>query len=322
MQPLQFEPIIKRARWGGRRLHTILHKSLGPEADYAESWEIADHGDDQSRVIDGPRAGRSLPDLDTSENQAVFGRHAGLQQFPLLVKFLDANDRLSVQVHPDDTLARRFDPKENGKTEAWVVIDAQPGSRLFAGLQPGVDEPRLRAALAENRLEDCLHSISVQAGDAVFVPAGTVHAIGEGIVLAEIQQSSDLTFRLYDWGRMGSDGQPRPLHVEQSMQCTDFETGPVEAVQPVPVGEEAGLSEELVRCDYFVIRRHTLRSTLQFAQDDSFHVLMTLAGLARLRAGEFTLDLQPGQSVLLPAARDETSIEPVDECVLLDSFLP
>ncbi|REJ73765.1 MAG: mannose-6-phosphate isomerase [Planctomycetota bacterium] len=322
MQPLQFEPIIKRARWGGRRLHNVLNKTLGPESDYAESWEIADHGVDQSRVTDGPLASRTLHELVMHENSALLGRHAGLQQFPLLVKLLDARDRLSVQVHPDDALARRFDPTENGKTEAWVVIDAEPGSRLYVGLRPGVDAAQVRAALSENRLEECLHSLPVRSGDAVFVPAGTVHAIGEGIMLAEVQQSSDLTFRLYDWGRMGSDGRPRPLHIEQAMQCIDFQRGPTCVVQPTVISEDPGLSEELVRCDHFVIRRHTLKRTFSFADDERFHVLIVLNGSVRLRSGDTALDVSLGQTVLLPAERDECVVEPNDSCVLLDAFLP
>ena len=321
MQPLQFRPIIKRARWGGRRLETSLGKELGPHSDYAESWEIADLGEDQSRVLCGPRAAAALHDLVRDQNAALFGRHAGRRQFPLLIKFIDAHDRLSVQVHPDDAQAGAFAEGENGKTEAWVVVESAPESQLYVGLKEDVDESRLNSALASGALEECLHSFTVQPGDAVFVPAGTVHAIGEGILLAEIQQSSDLTFRLHDWGRLGVDGKPRMLHVEEALRCIDFERGPVNAVAPVPVGSE-GTGEELVRCERFVIRRHTSQSETPIPGDDRFHIVMMLEGSAELRAGSASTLLQRGRTVLLPAARDAASLTPADECVFLDVFLP
>ncbi len=322
MQPLVFEPILKRIRWGGRRLGTVLGKQLGEAADYAESWEIVDHGADQSVVVNGALAGWTLHRLAAERGRALFGRHAGRQQFPLLVKLLDANDRLSVQVHPDDRRARQFDPGENGKTEAWVILDAAPDSTLWVGLQPGVGESALRASLQDGTVEHCLHAFRVQAGDCVFVPAGTVHAIGEGILLAEIQQSSDLTFRLYDWDRLGADGKPRPLHIEDAIQCIEFTRGPVGPVQPVRVSAATQVCEELVRCEQFVIRRHTAERAFEIEDDDRFHVLMTLSGNARLTAGSDSLPLSRGTTVLAPAERQRASLAPEPDCVLLDAFLP
>ncbi len=182
------------------------------------------------------------------------GTERRLHQFPLLVQFLDASDRLSVQVHPNDVQARFFDPNENGKTEAWVILDAKPDSRIYAGLKRSLDPFRLQRHLAAGTVEECLHSYAVRAGDCVFIPAGTVHAIGEGILLAEVQQSSDLTFRLHDWGRLGMDGQPRPLHVEESLACIDFDRGPVD---PVVSRLQNGATEELVSSEFFTLRRHT-----------------------------------------------------------------
>jgi len=322
MQPLLFEPILKRIRWGGRRLGIVLGKALGDAHDYAESWEVVDHRADQSVVHNGALTGWMLRRLVAERGRELLGRHAGLQQFPLLIKLLDANDRLSVQVHPDDRCARQFDPGENGKTEAWVILDASPGSTLWVGLQPGVGEVELRARLQEGTLEQCLHAFSVQAGDCVFVPAGTVHAIGEGVLLSEIQQSSDLTFRLYDWGRLGTDGRPRPLHIEEAMQCIDFTRGPVGAVQPIRVGAGAQTCEELVRCAQFVIRRHTAEREFEIEDDDRFHVVMTLAGNVRLKAGSDSLRMPRGTTVLAPAERQRLRLVPQPKCVLLDAFLP
>lgn len=318
MEPLRFLPILKRIRWGGRRLGTVLGKPIRDGSDYAESWEVVDHGEDQSLVADGAFAGRTLHELIHEHNDELFGAQRGLTQFPLLIKFLDASDRLSVQVHPDDRLAKTFDPVENGKTEAWVIIDATPGSRLYAGLKPDVDAAALRRALDTGTVEDCLHSFEVTAGDCVFIRAGTVHAIAEGILLAEVQQSSDLTFRLYDWGRLGTDGRPRPLHIEQSFLCTDFTRGPVARVVPV---HTAG-GEELVRCEYFVIRRYRGPAVIGVPDDHRFHILMGLAGEAGLGCGPDELGLRTGETLMLPARREPSSIQLPAGAILLDVFLP
>ncbi len=321
MQPLRFEPVLKRIRWGGKRLGTVLGKRLGPGSDYAESWEIVDHGSDQSIVLDGPFAGWSLQQLIRDQNRALLGRHAGRQQFPLLVKFLDAQESLSVQVHPNDELARQFDPTENGKTEAWVIVDAAPDSRLYVGLHPGVSASDLRAAIASDSVESLMHQVPVQAGDCVFVPAGTVHAIGAGILLAEIQQSSDLTFRVYDWSRVGADGKPRELHIDEAMRCIDFARGPVDPVTPRKLVTQPAC-EELVRSDHFVMQRHTLDSPLEFEPDDCCHVLMVLSGSAVATCDDLQIPMPLGQSLMLPAERGPVTIVPERGIVLLDAFLP
>lgn len=321
MELLQFRPILKRIRWGGRRLGTVLGKPLGPENDYAESWGIADHGADQSLVADGPYAGQTLNRLIREHSEALLGDHAGLKQFPLLVKFLDAHDLLSVQVHPDDEQAARFDPAEKGKTEAWVILQADPGSVIYAGLKPGVDRESLQSHLAAGTVEDCLHSFPVTPGDCVFVPAGTVHAIGAGILLAEIQQSSDMTFRLYDWGRTGSDGRPRPLHIEEALSCIDFSRGPVEPVQPRPV-PGAPACEELVHCDYFVLRRHRSDSAMEITADSRFHILMVLTGRGEIACADEHFSVETGRTVLMPARSADVVVHPDGEITLLETFLP
>lgn len=315
---IRFEPLLKRARWGGTRLRTVLDKNSGPENDYAESWEIADHGVDLSVVATGPLAGLTLQDLLLDHNHAILGRHAGLSQFPLLIKLLDARDRLSVQVHPDDATAKTFDPVENGKTEAWVIIDARPGSRIYAGLKNHVTADLMRSAIETGSLEDCLHSFPVSIGDCVFIPAGTVHAIADGIVLAEVQTSSDMTFRLYDWGRVGTDGRPRELHIEQAIMCTDFEVGPLacQTHQPIDGGQQ------LVNCNFFTIHKYSGPDEVQLPDDDRFHILMSIAGEASLIAGSNVECLKLGQTVLLPAQRKTTSINLSTNNTVLDVFLP
>lgn len=317
--PLEFAPLLKRIRWGGRRLGTLLNKPLGDASDYAESWEVADHGDDQSCVVDGPLAGQSLQELVVERGIELLGRHAGLEQFPLLCKFLDANDKLSVQVHPNDEQARRWNPNENGKTEAWLIVHAEPGSLVWAGLKRGVRRVQIENALQDGTLEECLNSFSVSAGDCVFVPAGTVHAIGAGILLAEVQQSSDVTFRLYDWGRVDALGRPRELHIEQALACIDFDRGPVGPVQPRIVQTGPYRVEDLVKCPYFELRRHTVRGEHQLQIENRFVILMVLRGTGTLGG---TRPLAAGSTVLLPASLTDASIQSENELVILTATLP
>lgn len=322
LPPLVFQPVLKRIRWGGRKLGTMLGKPIGTESDYAESWEIADHSDGMSIVADGPMAGMSLPQVIEKHPEALFGSRSGLNQFPLLIKFLDANDWLSLQVHPDDRLARNYNPKENGKTEAWVILHAEPTSQICAGLKPGVTREHLKSAVLNGRPEELLNIIQVKAGDCVFVPAGTVHALGPGIVLAEVQQQSNLTFRLYDWGRLDASGQPRPVHLEESMACTNFHQGPVEPVAGRLLSECGAQVEELVRCPYFTIRRHAVQSSTSLSDRDEFRILMTLSGQGRLEASTGGQLISMGTTVLIPACSKAIQIVPEGSLTVLEIFGP
>ena len=324
MPPLQFRPLLKRIRWGGRRLGTVLEKPIGEESDYAESWEVVDHGEDQSIICGGDLDGMTLKQLVETRPSELFGKHSDLKQFPLLFKLLDASDRLSVQVHPNDAQAKQYDPTENGKTEAWVIIDAEPNSRLYVGLKAEVTPEEVRRHLENNTVEDCLHSIEVNAGDCVSIPAGTVHAIGEGILLAEVQQSSDLTFRMYDWGRVGADGNPRELHIEQSMDCIDFDRGPVSPVIPQAVEIEGSKNqhEELVRNEFFCMRRHRAKEKFTMSVDDRFHVIMVLEGSLQLTCDDTSISMSLGQSALIPASAGDCIIVPSEASTILETFRP
>lgn len=322
LPPLTFEPLLKRIRWGGRRLGTLLGKAIGPETDYAESWEIADHADGQSRIANGPFGGMTLSELMQTHGPDLLGRQAGLTQFPLLIKYLDANDWLSLQVHPDDRLAGKYSPSEKGKTEAWVIIDAQPDSRICAGLNEGVTEVELRESLQTGTTEELLHFVSVAAGDCLFIPAGTVHAIGPGIVLAEVQQQSNLTFRLHDWGRVDSTGSLRAIHVAESLACTNFARGPVSSVQPLIMRDSSHSFEELVRCDYFVIRRHQSAESFRMADDDRFRILMTLDGEGRIETTAGIETFSKGSTVLVPACSHNIRIVSGRRLSLLEIYQP
>ncbi len=314
--PLRFQPLFRRYLWGGRRLETMLGKVIGDGEDYAESWELVDHGDDQSVVNNGPLVGLSLSQLVATHNADLFGRHAGQSQFPLLLKFLDCNRTLSVQVHPNDAQGARLDPPDLGKTEAWVVLAAEPGSKIYAGLQPGVTKHDLQQALEDGTCDRCLHKLEPQVGDCIFIEAGTVHALGEGLVIAEIQQASDTTFRLFDWNRVGADGKPRPLHIEQSLEVTDFQRGPVAPQEPQATDQPG--RERLVECDKFVLDRRTLTGPQNVGGDERFHLLTVISGVVQV--GEEQLAL--GETCLLPAATGIVEVEPQGSAVVLDICLP
>ena len=322
LPPLVFEPLLKRIRWGGRRLGTHLRKPIGDGNDYAESWEIADHGQDNSRVLGGAYTGTTLRQLMQTHPRQLLGQHAGIAQFPLLIKFLDANDWLSLQVHPDDNRARLYDPDENGKTEAWVILDASAESRICAGLKPEVTGDDLRHGLQTGNIEELLHLIRVRPGDCLFIPAGTVHALGPGILLAEIQQQSNLTFRLHDWDRLDANGRPREIHIAQSLECTDFQRGPVDPITPVEFCDQAHVFEELVRCDYFVIRRHRSLEPFGISISDRFRILMFLEGGAQVATRGGTVNATIGTTVLIPAESDHVLITPECRTQFLEILCP
>lgn len=313
--PLRFAPILKQYIWGGRRLGSMLAKSIGSANDYAESWEIVDHRDGQSIVRSGPHTGMSLGDLVSQLPSELFGtqRH---DRFPLLFKFLDANKTLSVQVHPDDAYAQMMNPPDLGKTEAWVVIHADPESLLYAGLKHGTERNDLENAIHSGTLADVLNEIEVTGGDCVFIPAGTVHALGEGLVIAEIQQASNTTFRLFDWNRLGADGKPRDLHVKQSLEVTDFNRGPVLLQVAHRIDD---MREVLVECEQFQLQRWTVTagSDFDFHGQGGFQIVSVLAGSVSLAGDPSASDLKVGDTCLYPAACTKRLATAVSDSVLL-----
>jgi mannose-6-phosphate isomerase len=320
LYPLTFQPVLKRYLWGGRRLGTVLGKPIGDGNDYAESWEIADHENGQSIVANGPLAGKSLHELVTSRGAELLGRHAPQPRFPLLFKFLDCQRDLSVQVHPNDSAAAQLTQPDLGKTEAWVVLDAQLGSRIYAGLKKGCSEASLRRALTDGTVESCLHSFEPQAGDCIFIPAGTVHALGAGLLVAEIQQASDTTYRLYDWGRTGQDGKPRPLHVDPALAVTDYSAVEIQPQRPSKT-DKAGL-ECLVSCDKFVLNRWRVSSEARLVCDNRFHIISVLGGELDIATSDITIRVSRGHTALLPACLGQATIQPRPHAVVLLMHLP
>lgn len=318
LYPLRFTPILRRHLWGGRRLQGVLNKQLGPGDDYAESWEIVDHGADQSVVQNGPLVGTTLHDLLTRHGAALLGRHHPLPSFPLLLKFLDARQTLSVQVHPNDQQASRLNPPDQGKTEAWYILQADPGSLIYAGLKRGFDAAALTRELSRGTAELCLHRFEPKPGDCILIPAGTIHAIGAGIVLAEIQQSSDTTYRLYDWNRVGPGGQPRALHLEAALAVIDFQRGPLSPMELRATDNPQ--IHRLVECDKFIWDRWELSASQDLADDNRCHIVAVIDGEVSV-SGE-DQPLRTGDSVLLPASRNPTQLRPRGQARLLDAYLP
>ena len=316
--PLQFRPVLKQTIWGGRRLGEQLGKPIGPATDYAESWEVVDHGDDQSVVENGPLAGQTLQSVIRDHKAWLLGESCSNDAFPLLLKYLDCNRVLSVQVHPSDSYALQMDPPDLGKTEAWYIVAAEPGSQIYAGLKAGVDRTALQQAIDGGTTEEVLHSFEPNVGDVVFIPAGTVHALGAGLLIAEIQQSSNTTYRLFDWNRVDDKGNGRPLHLKQGVEVTDFDTGPIAARRMQP---EVSGWQQMVDCDKFVLRlMHSGEGSI--AGDAKFHIVTVPRGEATLRFGEEVLSLSTGQTLLLPAAMPQCLVSPGAESTVMGMHLP
>jgi mannose-6-phosphate isomerase len=319
--------------WGSRRLGAVLDKPLPNDSAFGEAWEISDHPSHASVVSHGPYKGKTLRHLMEHRSSALLGEAAArYHRFPWLVKLLDAHDWLSVQVHPDDTNVARLWPGECGKTEAWLVLAAEPNSRIYAGLLPGVDEKTLRKALQKGTVAECLHQFSPRPGDCVFLPAGTVHAVGGGVLMAEVQQTSDATFRLFDWNRRDANGQTRQLHIEEALACINWESGPVlpTRARNYPNGEapptrhrvDTVIQQRLVKCDYFTLEYLHFHGPFTCGSAGVLQVMLVLHGRGRLWTSEGVWRLAPGDTLLLPAALGALACHPEGSLGLLLSTLP
>ncbi len=320
--PLRCQPFFQDYLWGGRNLVTRLNKQLPADGVWAESWEIIDHDHHQSVVVNGSKAGMTLREIakQTPEWLLGPGNGPGDRSLPLLLKYLDCQNMLSVQVHPDDNFAKGMSPPDLGKTEAWYIVDAQPGATLYAGLKHGVTRYDLKTALQSGEVESLLHAIHPKPGDCIFIPAGTVHALGAGLLVAEIQQASNTTFRLFDWNRVGPDGKPRELHIDKALEVIDYESGPRPIQIPQLTNQEG--RRRLVACEKFNLDLLAQVDLLTIADDSTFHILTTPTGGVELVGDNFHEELRIGESVLLPAALDRCIAKLSAKAVLLDMYLP
>lgn len=324
LYPLTFRPNLHELVWGGHQLQSL--KNLQPDSRrLGESWEISDVPTSESVVAEGSLAGKTLRELVALYGSALLGKHvfeADGREFPLLVKFIDAQDDLSIQVHPNDALAKERHGKM-GKTEMWYVMDAEPGATLLAGFKQKITRKEYKRRVADGTIVDALARHEVHPGDVFFIPAGRVHAICSGILLCEIQQSSDVTYRLFDYHRLGLDGQPRQLHTEEALDAIDFNLYADYRTSYEPVDEGA---VRIVKCRYFTVNVVTTRSTQHRAllDKDSFVTLSCLAGSGSLRSltGQ-TIALQRGMSCLVPAVEADFEITANDgeELKLLEAYV-
>jgi mannose-6-phosphate isomerase len=315
LTPLRFEPIFKPYVWGGRRLAGWYPEApaTGP---IAEAWLISDEPANPSLVADGRYAGRTLHQLIHLAGSDLVPKRPRFDRFPLLLKFLDAKMPLSVQVHPTDSQAMVTRPEASGKTEAWVVLRAEPGACLYNGLKAGVDRAAWDEAIRAGSVVECLHRFEPAPGDCVFVPAGTVHAIGAGLTLFEIQQTSDITYRLFDWGR------DRELHLESGVACIDFSRGPVGPVTPVIEASQPVRRERLIDCHYFQLWRLSSDEPFEAGAAGECRVVVGLEGQADIVHDGRRYPLAAGTAWLLPAAIGRCKIVPARPLTILECGMP
>lgn len=308
MQPFKLKPAFKDYLWGGTRLITELGKDseLRP---LAESWELSAHTDGPSTIADGEFAGMSFREFIKCNPQSMGTAYQGENEFPILIKLIDAKQSLSIQVHPYEDYAQRVE-HEHGKTEMWVVLDSEPGAFIYYGFEHAISKEEMRRRIEDGSLTDVLHRAPCKAGDVFFIPAGTIHAIGAGLLIAEIQQSSNATYRVFDFGRLGADGKPRELHIQKALDVTT--TAPVTAnAAPVQVADtpEYRLST-LVSCDYFTTCRLDLSGCFNTEiSDESFTAALCVDGGMKLRSGALSLELKRGETAFLPASCGSVSFE-------------
>jgi mannose-6-phosphate isomerase len=325
LYPLRFEPIFKTNLWGGRRLPAYLNRAVDHDDPVGEAWVLSDVDSSPSRVADGPLAGVTLRELLAEDASRVVGAAKAPQgRFPLLLKFIDARQELSVQVHPNDEQAAKLGTGQFGKTEAWVILESDPAtSRIYAGFAEGITAPDFRAALAAKTTPRTLHSFTPTAGECVFLEAGTVHAIGANVFLFEVQQTSDITYRLYDWDRVDArTNRPRQLHVDEGLACADFRRGPCHPVQPAVAVSEDVRREGLVGCDYFSLDRLTSSRPFRVGAANACRAVVCVKGSGELESAGKRSPFRTGDVFLLPAEVGACVALPAGEVTFLECGLP
>ena len=322
LYPFLMTPYYKYAIWGGRNLEK-LGKHL-PKTDVSESWEVSVHPDGPSRIGNGHWSGTSLKDIIETLPTDVMGEDIAARyhfEFPLLFKLIDASDALSVQVHPGDAYAKTREKEPNGKHEAWYILGAAPGATVVYGLHPGAAKKDLERAIEENRISGCLNTVSVRPGDVIDVVPGVVHAIGRGILLAEIQQSCNLTYRIYDYHRTDAQNNRRPLHIQKALDVIDYSSRPaVEQGLVLHKGNDY-TAVQMVRNGYFAMDILDIHGTLNDRTDGSrFYIVFVAQGVVCISYDGGTRCVTAGETVLLPAALGNYSM--TGACRLLKMYVP
>jgi mannose-6-phosphate isomerase len=324
LYPLRFEPIYQYRLWGGRRLADLLTVPLPGDGPFGEAWVLSDRQDHQSCVANGALEGRTIGQLLDESPDQLLGKLAGrFRRFPLLLKFLDAREMLSVQVHPSDAHRDLIPPGETGKTEAWVVLEAGQESRIYAGLKSGTNSADLRRALRDGTVVDDLVCFTPKPGDAVLLPAGTVHSLGGDIVVFEVQENSDVTFRLYDWNHLDAKTKrPRALQVDQALACIDFSQGEIGPVTPVVEATTPVARQRLFQCQQFRLWRWFGQSPFTIGAVGLPRVLICLEGVGQVEHDGITYPVRKGDVWLLPAVVGTCAFRPGRPVSLLEIALP
>lgn len=318
--PLKFEPILKEKIWGGDKLRTLLHKK-STQNNIGESWEISGVPGNISTVVNGTLKGKSLNELLEEYQGQILGNKIYKQfgaEFPLLIKYIDAKTALSVQLHPHDDLAKA---RHNsfGKTEMWYIMQGDEGANINVGFKKTISKEEYLKSLQNNRLIDLLHFEPVQKGDSVFINTGKVHAIGAGVLLAEIQQTSDITYRIYDWDRVDDEGNSRELHTELALDAIDFEQKDDYQLQ---YSKNKNESNNLAKCEYFTTNYIPLNReiTKNYSAIDSFVIYMCITGVAKIGVNGNYENIQQGETILIPAQNKEVVLQSED-CELLEVYV-
>ncbi len=309
LYPLVFHPLFKERVWGGRELEKLFGKPLPPGKPIGESWEISDRPKDESVFANGKFAGETLHQLMEKYRREILGdaRPAAGNRFPILCKILDAREKLSLQVHPPAKKAAEL--KGEPKTEMWYIADAAPRAELYVGLKRGMKRSEFEKRIADGSVADCFHRVPVRAGDTMFLPSGRVHAIGAGLVIFEIQQNSDTTYRVFDWNRMGLDGKPRELHVSQSLASIYFNDFEPELVQTKFSGDEHHRSRPLIQHDLFQVDYTELKTGVRSQlKPNKLQVLAVVRGKIEIQSGTEAVSLKAGQFCLIPAELKDTGM--------------
>lgn len=323
MYPLKFKNIFKTVVWGGEKIAPFK----GVETDQkniGESWELSGVKGHESVVANGPLAGRTITSLTEEYKGKLVGEKvyaANGTEFPLLVKFIDARDDLSIQVHPDDKLAGERHNGSKGKTEMWYVVEADEKAHLMSGLSKEITPEEYAAKVADNTITEVLHDYDVKAGDVFFLPAGRIHSIGRGCFIAEIQQTSDITYRIYDFGRLGLDGKPRELHTELSKAAIDYTVLPD---YKTAYEEKRNQENEIVSCNYFTTSVYDLDKevTKEMKGLDSFMIVICVGGNGKLSDSEGnTIELRQGETVLVPASTEAFTLVPEGSMKVITSYI-
>lgn len=307
LYPLKFRPILKEKIWG------------------VESWNIAAHKNGMSVVSSGPLMGKTLDDIIKLYRHKILGKamdQENIDKFPLLIKLLDTTDDLSVQVHPDDNYAAKHEIGELGKTEMWYIIDAEPGATIIYGIEPGITRDEFEKAVQGESLEKYLKRLEVESGDVVYMPAGMVHAVGSGILLCEVQQNSDTTYRVYDWNRVDENGSPRDLHIEKALDVIDFK-GKYDGdkLEGFTISKGTNRITYYIATEHFAVEKLEIGGELNgYADGSKFYTLTAVEGSGHIRYCNNTIEFSGGESILIPAGLGAYAIE--GDCVLIKAYIP